>query len=208
MIKKVIAVTHLILVIFVSIYAFIIPKNFLYDYLYITFLIVIQLSWTVYRNECPFSYHYKVLRDANYKCGETTTLDDFDELNLFPKQGNSKKSGGITASSLFAGFLSVAFTISIIMVAYRTRLTSPLLIVFVFIILRLFYLFLNNAVGYDAKASGSYFIGVDNYSVLEKIYYDGGVDGMRETINGGIIAFIAGFWAYLTYTNRKQFSKI
>ena len=67
MLNKIIPIVHLIIAFFYSFYAFIFPKNFLYDYFYFVFLICVQLSWIYFNHECPLSYLYKKVNRVRLK---------------------------------------------------------------------------------------------------------------------------------------------
>jgi hypothetical protein len=206
MIGKLIAATHLFVAFFYSLYAFIIKKNFLYDYFYITALIVIQLSWIVYNHECPFSYYYKAIHYDNYTCGDTTTLDDFKELDSFSK-AKDKSSNNSDSTVIIGSIFTTALILSITMVAYRTRLANPLWIIFVCIFLRVFYSCFNDAIGYDTNSTGKYFLGEEKYSLLYNLYHNYGFRDLHDPINGAIAAFVIGFWIYITCMNWKRIWK-
>ena len=48
---------HIFVSMFMSFYIFIIPKNFLCDFIYITYSIIIFILWCIHK-ECPFTYYY------------------------------------------------------------------------------------------------------------------------------------------------------
>jgi hypothetical protein len=141
MIGKLIALFHLIVAFLYSFYAFIFPANFLSDYIYFIFLSLIQTSWVIYCGECPISYYYKKLHYTNYECGLTTSLDDFNELNLV---GSNNQS--YLGDNIFTFFLIS----SIIITGMRSKMANIFLIIFVYIFLRFFYVYLNNAIGHDS----------------------------------------------------------
>ena len=204
MILKLIPITHLSIAFFLCFYPFFIKHNFLLDYLYISALMSMITIWIYFLGECPFSYYYKIHKNPDYKCGESTTLDDFKELDILPK--NSDDSNNIDIVKIVDFIFGIAIIISIIIVAYRSQLGSPLLIIFVNIVLRFFYLFFNDATGYDVNTTGKSILG-EKYDIFENIYWNYGFDQLHEVINGGIVVFITGVWLYITYKNRVKLLK-
>jgi len=89
----------------------------------------------------------------------------------------------------------------------RSKLTNIFLIIFVLIIVRFFYLFLNNAVGYDTKKSLSKILGKGYYYHLEKIYDDYKIVKIHNEINIIISMIYILFLIYITYKNNKRLYK-
>lgn len=197
MINKLIPIVHLIIAFFYSFYAFIFPKNFLYDYLYFGFLICVQLLWIVFNHECPFSYFYKKINYKNYNCGETTTLDDFQELISKTNSKNEKKSLDIGKS--VDTIFTIGIILSIIITGYRSKIANIYLIIFVLIILRFTYILFNKAIGWNAKSIfGKYYI----YN--EKIYYLYHINYIHDEVNMLIALIQISFFIYITYINWKR----
>jgi hypothetical protein len=203
MLGKIIAVIHLSIVLFLSFYPFIVSKNIVYDYYYFGFLILLQLSWIICNHECPLSYLYKYTHYDNYKMGNTTTLDDFEELAGDSANNNTNM---INLSKFADNVLTLFYIISVIIVGLRSKLTNIFLIIFVLIIVRFFYLFLNNAVGYNTKKSLSKILG-NGYYYLEKIYDDYKIVKIHNEINMIISMIYILFLVYITYKNNKRLYK-
>jgi hypothetical protein len=199
MIGKIIAVIHLIVVTIVSIYAFIFPKNFISDYLYFVFLVFVQLHWLYLNGECAFSYIYKYIHYDNYKCGDTTDLDDFNELG---SNDVNNKNKTIDYKQLFVNFLDVSYILSVIIVNNRSKLSNVFVSIFVLIILRYFYLYFNEAIGIKTKYL-SKIIGNDNYKILQVMYYDYYIKKIHNEINTLIGLTLILFILYISYKNRK-----
>jgi hypothetical protein len=202
MFHKIIPVTHLFFAIFMSFYAFIIPKNLGYDYFYVTVLILTQLSWLAFNHECPLSYLYKSMHYPNYTCGDTNTLDDFKELNVFSSEID-KKSDEIGIIHIVNLLFCIALIISVIVVAYRSRISNPILLIFVCVVLRFFYLLFNDATGYDTNYTGNYLLG-KHYLPIQEFYFDYGFKNLHTGINTAIGIILVGFWSYITFKNRKN----
>ncbi len=205
MILKLIPIVHLAFAIILYFYPFFIKKNFLYDYLYISGAMFMILSWRYFNGECPFSYLYKKLKNPHYKCGETTTLDDFAELDIFPKK-DGENTGNATIIKIVDLIFSTAFIVSTIIVSYRSELANPLLIIFTTIVLRFFYLFFNNATGYDTNKFGKSILG-EKYYIFDNIYWSYSFDKFHDVINGTIATFVTSVWIYITYINRTKLLK-
>ena len=202
MIGKLIATIHLIIAFFYSFYAFIVPKNFLYDYFYFVFLFCVQISWLLCNHECPLSYLYKYIHYKNYKCGNTTTLDDFKELT----GGKNKNDKSNDYSKYVDLVFSVFLVLSIIIVDYRSKLANMFLVIFVFIIMRFFYIFFNNALGYNTKEILTKHLGKENYKILQSIYYKYHIVKIHNQINVLFGVILCAFLLYITYINRKRIS--
>jgi hypothetical protein len=197
MLNKIIPIVHLITVIFYSFYAFIFPKNFLFDYFYYVFIIIVQLSWLFFNHECIFSYIYKKINYKNYKCGETTSLDDFNELtgsNLT----NDKNS--INYGKLIDNIFLIFYILSVIIVGIRSNIANIYLIIFVLIIVKYFYLFLNDAIGWDKKLLLKSY-----YAFFHQLYKDYRIKSIHTEINTITTIIVCSFLIYITYKNRKRF---
>jgi hypothetical protein len=205
MIGKIIATIHLLLAFFYSFYAFIVPKNFLYDYYYFVFLCCVQFSWLLCNHECPLSYLYKYIHYKNYKCGDTTTLDDFKELTGGKNKNKNKDNNSTDYSKIVDSIFSFFLVLSIIITGYRSNLANIYLVIFVFIIMRFFYIFLNNAVGYNTKEILIKNLGKENYKILQSMYYKYHIVKNHNEINMCIELILILFLFYITYRNRKRF---
>lgn len=199
MIGKIISIIHLIIAILYSFYAFIFPPNFLYDYLYYTLLIGVQLLWLIFNHECFFSYLYKVIHYKNYKCGDTTTLDDFNELTI----NVNTSENDIDYVKIVNDILCIAIIISILIVGYRSKIANIFLIFFVLIFTRFFYQFINNALGSNINR----YIGDNNSHILKNIYYKYYVNKYHNAINSSIFIILVLFFIHITYKNKKRLYK-
>jgi hypothetical protein len=86
MIDKLIMVIHVLLLLFLALYALII-KNTKYDYIYLTFIYIILLHWILLNGECIISYFFKKIKNNNYSLGDNFRNDDF--YYLFGKNKNN-----------------------------------------------------------------------------------------------------------------------
>jgi len=206
MLGKFIAVSHLLIAIFLSFYAFLVSSNFLYDYLYVTLLLISQIQWILLNGECIFSYIYKLSHYDNYRCGNTTTLDDFNELDFFSNEPTAKQNENSTLTQTVNLVFCFAIILSILTAIIRSRIANPFLALFVLVILRFFYLFLNNATGYDTNKIGNSLLG-HHYKPLEDIYYTYTIDKIHDEINSVIVFVLVSFWLYITYKNKGRLVK-
>jgi hypothetical protein len=202
MLGKIIAITHLIAVIIVSIYGIIFPKNIVYDYFYFVILVVIQLHWGFLKGECVFSYIYKYTHYENYSCGDTTDLDDFNELGGTGTKNDDKNA--IDYKQLFVSALDVLYIISIILVNNRSKISNIFIAVFVLIFLRYFYVYFNEAIGINTKQKLTKILGNKIYKILQSIYYEYHIVKIHNEINMMISIILVLFLFYITYRNRKK----
>ena len=205
MFSKIFGLIHLFLGILVSFYAFIISQNRLYDYLFISLLIGMQLLWILFNGECVFSYIYKKYKDKNYTCGDTTSRDDINDINdIFDSNYDSATLEYFSNTVTF--IISLAMSFSVIIVAFRSFSYYPYIIIFSCIFLRFFYLFFNNAAGHD-KSLSKFIIG-DTYDELKSIYDKLKLDNLHFEINSLIFIFLITVWLYITYKNRNYLYKV
>jgi len=88
MLLHLIAWFHILIVIFISFYAFLFKKN-RYDYVYLAFVYVMVLHWTFLNGECWISYLYKKLKYKNYMSGDDPTHTELRDLfNMKPRTGS------------------------------------------------------------------------------------------------------------------------
>lgn len=199
MLSKFLGTIHLFFGFLVSFYAFIVSKNSLYDYLFISLLIVMQLIWILFKGECVFSYIYKKYNDNDYKCGSTPAHDDIKDIFGSSYENDTLEFFSNTVTLI----LSIAICFSVIIVAFRNFSYNPYIIIFSCIFVRFFYLFFNNATRYGE--SFTKFIIGENYNYLKYIYYIYGLQKFHSLINNIIVVFLLFVWIYITYKNKKIF---
>ena len=192
MLGKLIAIIHTIIAIIIAFYGLIVSKKFLYDFLYISLLILTQILWLIFNHECILSCMYKRYNNKNYSCGYTTSLADFKELNMNP----------LDISQYIGVIFCIGYVFSISIVAFR-GIANPYLILFVCLFLRFFYLFFNDASGYDTNRIGKYLFG-KNYAILETIYYNLKLNKLHSEINTVIFSILIAFWIHILYKNRAK----
>jgi len=129
-------------------------------------------------------------------------MDDFNELDFFSKEGENKNKNS-SLTDLVNALFCIGIILSICITTIRSRIVNPVIAVFVLIFLRFFYLFFNNATGYDTNSIGKSMLG-ENYKVLETIYYEYNFDKMHDVINNSILTILILFWMYMTYINRNR----
>jgi len=147
------------------------------------------------------SYYYKQKYYKNYNCGDTTTLDDFNELVGRPKNNTNNTKGEIDIGKLVDNIFMVALIYSIIAVNIRSKIGNMYLVIFVYIFIRFFYLLFNSAVGWNTKE----ILGAKNYRIYMKLYNMYKIIYIHNEINTGIVAIMGLFFIYITYRNRKRF---
>jgi hypothetical protein len=78
---KIIGILHFLLAILISLYGLLFEKSY-YDKLYLFYEILLLISWTFYKGECPISYYSKKYTDKNYVLG-SDSLDLHDIHDIF-----------------------------------------------------------------------------------------------------------------------------
>jgi hypothetical protein len=76
MLHNIIAYIHVLISFIASIYF--LYRNNNYDIYYVLYFCILNISWTLFNNECIISYAYKKLHNTDYKLGETTDIKDYD----------------------------------------------------------------------------------------------------------------------------------
>jgi hypothetical protein len=76
--KNIIGMGHLLFAILISIYAFVIEKNW-FDKYYIIYNYLVFISWTFFDGECFLTYLIKKWEDPNYVAGSDST--DLTDMN-------------------------------------------------------------------------------------------------------------------------------
>lgn len=77
-----VGITHLYGMVFESIYGIIIPKNNIFDSMYILFFLSVTFSWMLLKDECLISYLEKIKKNPNYIMGSEPG-DVTDVIELF-----------------------------------------------------------------------------------------------------------------------------
>ena len=179
----------MIMGVFISFYAFVIPKNFLYDFLYIIFVILVLFSWILYDNQCAISYYYNKLNNIKV----TNETSDISEM--------------IDPNSFFGKFSFVFTTITTIISIYIASIRSNIANVYVTILLlvnRYMYLFYNNAIGYNFKSVCSFFIG-KKYNYFNNLYKKSKIDSIINPYFNKIIFSVNLFiFIYIILKNKKR----
>lgn len=105
--------------VFIAFYAFLVPRQ--YDVYYMAYVLLLVMSWLLFKDECIVTYLYKKMMDPNYTMGENgMSLDD--AADIF---GKTLVENGIAG-------LMVFMTASIALVSYRSAFVPrPLWIAFV-----------------------------------------------------------------------------
>jgi len=158
--NKFIAILHILLGLFTSFYAFIIPKKFLFDLLYILYIVFLLFSWILFNNECIITYYYNKLNKIKKKTDSSDLDEIYDGKSWFGK---------------FCFTLStITIIISIYLAATRSNITSKFIVILL-ILIRYLYVFYNKAVGYDFKEI-VYVITGNNLNEFLLIYKKNNVD--------------------------------
>ena len=105
---------HAIVMIFLSLYAFIVPKYKTADFIYAITVITIVLSWLLFNNECFISYAIRKYQDPTYVMG-SDAMNMNDLIDIFGPTMVNYVVNGIIAFMLISFYL----------VSFRSLLLSP-----------------------------------------------------------------------------------
>ena len=186
MIKKLIAIFHILIWVYCSFYPFLISKNFYYDLLFILFNIFQVLLWIFNNNDCPITYLYQTYISKNNKHDISELINIPAHIDLF--------------RPIFSVFIS---SISLYYTAIRSNIMSSFIILS-FILIRILYIFYNCAIESNTRKIGHAIFGKP-FSKIEKIYDDSGFHKMTESyFNNGILIIQILFLIYIFYHNKKR----
>ena len=107
--------------ILISLYAFIFKQNYVFDLIYVLYVIFLLFSWIIYDNQCVITYYYN-------KFNKT---DDVNEI--------------VDSKNSFFKFSFVLLTVTIIYSIYVTSVRSNIMssnMALLFLFIRFFYLVL------------------------------------------------------------------
>jgi hypothetical protein len=82
MVDVIIGTIHIIFSFAISIYS--LWRRPSYDFLYLLYFLLLNISWILMKNECAVSYLIKTLEDDSYKLGENLAVGDYEAV-LGPK---------------------------------------------------------------------------------------------------------------------------
>lgn len=202
MLNKVISFLHILLGIFMSIYAFIIPKNFTYDLCYILFLLFMLFSWILYDNQCFITYYYNKINERNIK---ERNIKDKNKQNV------SDVHELIDETSFFGKFCFCLTTIlmitSVYITAIRSKIMSPF-ITTIFIFLRYLYAFYNSAVGYNFESCCLHLFNKETYNKISNLYKNTGFHyTIKPYFNTTILILNIVILVYIFYKNKSRIFK-
>lgn len=119
---------HIVEMACVALYAFFIPKHTMADFIYVTLIAIIVLSWILLQNECFVSYIIRKMKDPHYVMG-SDPLNMKDLIEIF---------GPIWVNYYINGVLVCMF-LSFYIASIRSKLLSETLASF-FIVGSILYL--------------------------------------------------------------------
>jgi len=142
--------------ILISIYAFIFKQNYVFDLIYVMYIIFLLFSWIIYDNQCVITYYY----------------NKFNKLNKINNKSDDVKEI-IDTNNPFVKFSFVILTLSITYSIYVASVRSNIMssnVTLLFLFIRFFYLFFYNAVGYNFKSTFSFLFSFKTYNNIVKTY--------------------------------------
>lgn len=131
-----IAYIHVITSFIISIYF--VYRNPKYDIYYLLYFCLLNISWTVFHNECLISYIFKKYNDTAYVLGENTDIIDY-EIVL-----------GKEYSTVFLKYILIMYAFNLLFILYSLKSLS-LPIITVFLSFMIYILSLRENVSSDTK---------------------------------------------------------
>lgn len=110
MLQQIIGYAHLFALIFRNIYGFIIPKNAIFDILYILLFLILPFVWFFYNGECPITYYFK----KHYK-NKDNSSNQQDLIELFYNKEQF---------DIFHNIITIVYIISLILVNTRSKVVN------------------------------------------------------------------------------------
>ena len=115
MIQHVVGLLHIALSFIMSIY-FLWAQPSL-DYYYLLYFIILNISWSLFNNECALSYLFKIIKNPEYKMGSTLDVEDYNAVL------------GDTPAKLFLNYVLFMYVFNLLFIATRyTGLRNKLFI--------------------------------------------------------------------------------
>lgn len=105
MLQQLVGVGHVVVSFVISIYFLWAPARF--DYFYLVYFLLVNISWTLFKNECIVSYLFKVLENPGYQMGSTTDEADYGSVL------------GPTGSALFLNYVLLMYTVNLVVIGLR-----------------------------------------------------------------------------------------
>ena len=182
---NIIGILHILIFgILISFYALIFKKNYIMDIIYLLYIIFLLFYCIIYDNECIITYYYNKF----YK------KDDVLEM--------------IESDNLFFKISFVILTLAIIYSIFTASIRSNILsfkMVLLFLFIRFFYLFFNNAVGYNFKSVFAFLFSLNLYNNIVKLYNLKQIHCfMSQYINKIIFIINLYIFLHLLYTNKNK----
>lgn len=186
---EIIGIIHLLLIIFINLYIFIIPKNFYYDISYIYYYLFLIILWIYHDDKCPVTYYYNKY---------ITDIDGNNNSDIY------KILHPQVIKYLFIINIIIIFItyINIYYASIRSNIMTPLITI-LFIIVNFIYKFYNKHDIEPNKLGHAIFGKL--FSKIEKIYDDSGFHKMTEPyFNNGILIIQFLFLIYIFVHNKKR----
>ena len=105
MIQQVVGVIHVAFSFILSIY-FLWARPSL-DYYYLLYFIILNISWSLFNNECALSYVFKLIQNPDYKMGSTLDVEDYNAVL------------GNTLAKVFLNYILFMYVFNLLFIATR-----------------------------------------------------------------------------------------
>ena len=105
MLQQIVGMAHVVFSFILSIYFLWAPAK--YDYYYLLYFLVLNISWTLFKNECAVSYLFKLIDNPEYKMGSTTEVADYDSVL------------GPSSSTVFLNYILFMYIVNLVFIGIR-----------------------------------------------------------------------------------------
>jgi hypothetical protein len=139
MVDVIIGTIHIIFSFLISIYS--LWRRPSYDFLYLLYFLLLNISWILMKNECVVSYLIKTLEDDSYKLGENLEVEDYQSVL------------GSKGASAFLNFILFMYAFNVMFVLLKGQLPAKVkMFVLASLVSYLVYIFsLRSQLSLDAK---------------------------------------------------------
>jgi len=107
MLQQIVGIAHVVLSFILSIYFLWAPAAL--DFYYLMYFLLLNISWSLMKNECLVSYLFKILENPRYKMGSTSDVADYDSVL------------GAQQAGIFLNYILVMYLVNIVAIAIRSK---------------------------------------------------------------------------------------
>ncbi len=191
MLTKIFGLLHLCFIIFMVFYIFIIPKNFIFDFIFVSLNILQVVVWIYHDNLCPITYYYsKYYNKSSKSIKNNSDLNEIIDIN-------NPLSKIVQIIGYFIGYISIYYA------SIRSNIISPILTL-LFIFSRILYKIFNSMIDIKLQDIGYALFG-KSFSKIDNLYtYSGFHKKIKPYFNNGILGIHVCLLIYIFYHNKTR----